>query len=142
MAQMMAKALEHRGENTMKEVTMFAETLLKGVEITKGTKRKGADKDPEPQGKNLIEENFHVVDDGHTVVDWTIRNLLCPVNGNPNSYWEEETWEAEVGLTHLLPLSVNPWTIQAVYTVTTMTKIMHYSCKNRSSRGTRGTRMR
>ena len=36
-------------------------------------------------------------------------------------------------LTHLFPLSVNPQTIQAVYTGTTMTKIKYYSGKNRVS---------
>ena len=33
-------------------------------------------------------------------------------------------------LTHLLQISVNPLSIQAVYTGTTMTEIKHYSCKN------------
>ena len=28
----------------------------------------------EPKGENLIEEDFHVVDDGHKIMDWTIRN--------------------------------------------------------------------
>ena len=36
-------------------------------------------------------------------------------------------------LTHLFPLSVNPRTIQAVYTGTTMAEIKYYSCKNRVS---------
>ena len=47
---------------------MFAETLLNGMEKSKSTKRKGEDKDLKPQG-NLIEKDFHVVDDGHKVVD-------------------------------------------------------------------------
>ena len=34
-------------------------------------------------------------------------------------------------LTHLLPLLVNPWTIQAVYAGNTMTEIKHYLCNNR-----------
>ena len=33
----------------------------------------------------MIEKDFHVRDDGHKVVDWTIRNLLWPINGNPNT---------------------------------------------------------
>ena len=45
------------------------------------------DKDLEPQGENLIEEDFHVVDDEHNRVDWTIRNVLRPINGDPNTYW-------------------------------------------------------
>ena len=68
MAQVMSKALEQRGKNTMDEAAMFAETLLKGLEMSNRTKRKAANKDLEPQGKNLIEENL-VVDDGHKVVD-------------------------------------------------------------------------
>ena len=48
IAQVMSKALEQRGKNTMYEVTMFAKTLLKGMEKSKSTKRKGEDKDLEP----------------------------------------------------------------------------------------------
>ena len=95
--------------------------------------------DVEPQGKYLIEEDFHVVDYRHKRVDWTIRNLLRPINGDPNTYWREGTWGAQAGLmlgknlylTHLLPLLVNPWTIQAVYAGNTMTEIKHYLCNNR-----------
>ena len=123
MAQVMSKALEQRGKNTMDKVTKFAETLLEGMEKSKSTKREGDDKDLEPQGKKLIEEDFPVVDDGHKVVDRTIRNLLRPINGDPNTYWKEGTWGREVGpmlgtnlyLTHLFPLSVNPRTIHSVY---------------------------
>ena len=76
-----------------------------------------------------------MVDDGHKVVKWTISNLLRPITMDPNTYWKEGTWGAEVSpmlgtnlyLTHLFPLSVNPWTIQAVYTGTTMTEIKYYS---------------
>ena len=64
---------------------MFAETLLNGMEKSKSTKRKGEEKDLEPQGKILIEEDFHVEDDGYKVVDWTLRNLLRPINGEPNT---------------------------------------------------------
>ena len=95
--------------------------------------------DLEPQGENLIEEDFHVVDDGHKRADWTIINLLRPINRDPNSYWREETWGAQAGpmlgtnlyLTYLLPPSVNPLTLQAVYAGTTMTEIKHYSRKKR-----------
>ena len=82
MAQVMSKAPEQRGKNTMEEVAMFTETLLNGMDKSKSMKMKmtGADKDLEPQGKNLIEDDFHVVDDGHKVVDWTIRNLWHPIN--------------------------------------------------------------
>ena len=48
MAQVMSKALEQRGKNTMDKVTKFAETLLKGMEKSKSTKREGDDKDLEP----------------------------------------------------------------------------------------------
>ena len=85
MAQMMAKTLEHRGKNTRKVVTMFAETLCRGVEMANSTKRKWSNRGIEPEGKNLIEDNFHLVDDWHTIENWTIRNLLRPINGNPNT---------------------------------------------------------
>ena len=44
---------------------MFAETLFNGMEKFKSTKRKGEEKDQEPHGKILIEEDLHVEDDGH-----------------------------------------------------------------------------
>ena len=123
MAKVMNKALEQRGINNMAEVAMFAETLLKGMEKSKSTKRKGEDKDLELQGRNLIDEEFHIVDDAHKVVDWNIRNFLRPIIGDPSTYWKEGSWGTEVGpmlgtnlyLTHLFPLSVNPRTILAVY---------------------------
>ena len=49
----------------------------------------------EPQGENLIEEDFHEVDDGHKRVDWTRRNLLRPINGDPNTSWRDGTWRAK-----------------------------------------------
>ena len=91
--------------------------------------------DLEPQEKILIDEDLHVEDTGHKVVDWTLRNLLRPINGDPNTYWKEAEMSPMLGtnlyLTHLFPLLVNPQTIQAVYTGTTMTKIKYFSCKNR-----------
>ena len=85
MARLMSKAMEKIGKNTMEEEAMFAETLLNGMEKSKSMKRKGEDTDLEPQGKILIEEDFHMEDDGHKVVDWTLRNLLRPINGDPNN---------------------------------------------------------
>ena len=55
MAKVMNKALEQRGINNMAEVAMFAETLLKGMEKSKSTKRKVEDNDLELQGRNLID---------------------------------------------------------------------------------------
>ena len=91
MAQVMSKALKQRGKNTMEELPTFTETLLNWMKKSKSMKRKGADK-----GNNLIQEDFHVVDDRQKVVDWTIRNLLRLIHGDPNTYWRKGTWGAEV----------------------------------------------
>ena len=92
MAKEMKKALEQRGKNNMAEVALFAETLLKRMEKSKSTKRKGGDKDLEPQGKNLIDEEFYIVDNCHKVVGWKIRNLLLLINGDLGTYWKQGTW--------------------------------------------------
>ena len=71
MAQMMAKTLKTESTTPGRYCPCFAETLCRGVEMTNSTKRKWADGGPEPQRNNLIEENFHVVNDGHMIVGWT-----------------------------------------------------------------------
>ena len=71
---------------------MFAETLLNGMEKSKSLKRKGEEKDLEPQEKILIDEDLHVEDTGHKVVDWTLKNLLRPMNGDPNTNLKEGSW--------------------------------------------------
>ena len=37
-------------------------------------KRKGECKDPMPEKKELLEETIAVKDDGHSMVDWALRN--------------------------------------------------------------------
>ena len=90
LAQVMSKAMQQQGKSTLDDVARFADTLLKGLKKSKSMKRKGEDTDLELQGKD-----FKVVDYGHKVVDWTIRDLLRPINGNFNIYWKEGTWGAE-----------------------------------------------
>jgi hypothetical protein len=109
--------------------------------LNRSEKRKGEDKEIMPEVRVLIDEELKVKDDGHKVVAWKVRNMLRPINGDPEKYWHEGTWELEVGpvlgtnlfLTQLFPLSINPKTIRAVYDSKKVTEIKHYSCKNRTS---------
>ena len=86
-------------------------------------KRKAEGKDPLPEEKVLIEETWEVRGDGHKILDWTLRNTIRPINGDPDVYWKEGTWKSELApvlgsnLTteHLFPLSVNPGTIRRLY---------------------------
>ena len=58
----------------------------------------------------LLEETIAVKDDGHSIVDWALRNKLTLVK-----YWKEGTWETEVSpnlgsnlvLEHLFQMSIN-----------------------------------
>ena len=61
----------------MEEVAMFTETLVKGMGKPKRTKRKG---------RTRTWNHRRRVDNGHKRVDWTIRNLLRPINRDPNTY--------------------------------------------------------
>ena len=61
-----------------------------------------------------------VKDDGHSSVDLALRNKLRLVNGDPEKYWKEGTWDTEVSpnlesnlvLGHLFPMSINPGSIR------------------------------
>ena len=59
-------------------------------------RRKGESKDPLLETKVLLEEAVALRDDGHRIVDWAIRYKLRPVNGDPENYWKEGTWETDI----------------------------------------------
>ena len=59
-------------------------------------KRKADGIDPLLEEKVLIEETWEVRDDGHKILDWTLRNIFRPINGNLDVYWKEGTWKSEL----------------------------------------------
>ena len=56
-------------------------------------KRKAEGTDPLPEEKVLIEETWEVRDDGHKILDWTLRNTIRPINGDLDVFWKEGTWK-------------------------------------------------
>ena len=51
-------------------------------------KRKTDGVDPMPKEKISIDEMWEVRDNGHKVLDWTLRNTIRPVNGDPEVFWK------------------------------------------------------
>ena len=49
-------------------------------------KRKVDGTDPLSEEKVLIKETWEVRDDGHKLLDWTLRKTIRPINGDPDVY--------------------------------------------------------
>ena len=65
--------------------------------------------DPLPEEKVLIEKTWEVRDDGHTILDLTLRNTVRPIKGEPDVYWKEGTWK------NLLTPVIGPISQQTIY---------------------------
>ena len=114
MAKELRRELEKSGSGEssrrtdLEKIMAFTSNLVQGLNMSK--KRKGEDKEIMPEVRVMIDEELKVKDNGHKVVAWKVRNMLRPINGDPEKYWHEGTWEAEVGpvLNTLVPTQYQP----------------------------------
>ena len=66
--------------------------MAAAVASVMSTNKKKADGvDPLLEEKVLIDEMWEVRDDGQKVLDWTLRNTIRSVNGDPEVFWKEGT---------------------------------------------------
>ena len=86
-----------------------------------------------PEEKILIDEMWEVRD------DWSLRNLIRPVNGDSDVFWKEGTWKGELApvlgtnlmTDYLFPLSVNPGRIRHLYNTNRRVELKTLIAKNR-----------